>query len=79
MQVRPLSQEDPLEKEVATHASILPGKLHGQGRLASYSPWGCKKSDVTEQLSTVMGDGGLDSFIASHIYVLFQVIFPCGL
>ena len=26
MQVRSLSQEDPLEKDMATHASILPGK-----------------------------------------------------
>ena len=25
---------------------------HGQRRLEGYSPWGCKKSDTTEQLST---------------------------
>ena len=24
------------------------GELHGQGSLASYSPWGCKESDMTE-------------------------------
>ena len=30
---------------------ILPGKLHGQRNLAGYSPWGCKESDMTEQLS----------------------------
>ena len=28
----------------------LPGKSHGQRRLAGYSPWGCRESDVTEQL-----------------------------
>ena len=26
----------------------LPGKSHGQRSLASYSPWGCKESDMTE-------------------------------
>ena len=26
---------------------------HGQRSLAGYSPWGCKESDMTEQLSTV--------------------------
>ena len=25
---------------------------HGQRSLAGYSPWGCTKSDMTEQLST---------------------------
>ena len=33
-----------------------PGKSHGQRNLASYSPWGHKESDVTEQLSTVPWD-----------------------
>ena len=33
-----MSQEDPLEKEMATHSSILAGKYHGQRRLESYSP-----------------------------------------
>ena len=30
---------------------FLPGKSHGQRSLAGYSPWGCKESDMTEQLS----------------------------
>ena len=33
-----LGQEDPLEKEMATHASILAWKSHGQRSLADYSP-----------------------------------------
>ena len=40
MRVQSLGQEDPLEKEMATHSSILPGKLHGQRSLAGYSAWG---------------------------------------
>ena len=27
---------------------VLPGKSHGQRRLAGYSPWGRKESDMTE-------------------------------
>ena len=41
----------PLE-DMATHSSILAGESHGQRSLAVYSPWGCKESDTTEQLST---------------------------
>ena len=31
---------------------FFPGESHGQRSLASYSPWGSKKSDKTERLST---------------------------
>ena len=47
-QVRSLGQEDPLEKGVTTHSSILAWEIHGQRSLAGYSPWGCKESDTTE-------------------------------
>ena len=46
-----LDWEDPLEKEMATHSSILPGESHGQRSLAGYSPWGRKESDTTERLT----------------------------
>ena len=48
-QVRSLGQEDPLEKEMVTHSSILAWKIpwmEEPGRL--YSPWGCKESEMTE-------------------------------
>ena len=48
-QVRSLDQEDPLEKEMATHCSVLAGKSHGQKSLAGYSPWGRKELDTTER------------------------------
>ena len=38
-----LGQEDPLEKEMATHSSILAWEIHGQGSLAGYSPCGGKR------------------------------------
>ena len=36
---------------------FLPGESHGQRSLAGYSPWGCKQSERTEQLSTQAGSG----------------------
>ena len=41
---RDLGGEDPLEKAMATHSSILAGKSHGQRSLVGYSPWGHKES-----------------------------------
>ena len=40
--VRSLRQEDPLEKGMATHSSILAWESHGQRSLVGYSPWGHK-------------------------------------
>ena len=45
-QVQFLGREDTLEKEMATHSSILePGESHGQRSLTGYSPWG-RKSQI---------------------------------
>ena len=41
-QVQSLGQEGPLEKEMATHSSILAGKSQGQRSLVGHSPWGHK-------------------------------------
>ena len=46
--VRSLGQEDPLEKGMATHASLLAWRIpwtEDPGGL--YSPWGCQESDMT--------------------------------
>ena len=43
---RSLGWEDPLERGKATHPVFWPREFHGL-----YSPWGCKESDTTEQLS----------------------------
>ena len=40
-----------MEKEMATHS---PGEFHGQRNLMGYSPWGCRESDITEQLTHVL-------------------------
>ena len=50
--VRSLGWEDPLEKGMATYTPVfLPGELHRQRSLVSYSSWGHKESDTTEQLT----------------------------
>ena len=46
-----LGQKDSLEKEWQPTPIFLPGESHGQRSLAGYSPWGCKESDTTEQLT----------------------------
>ena len=45
-QVQSLGQEDPLEKEMATHSSIFAWKSHGQGNLRLQST-GSQESDMT--------------------------------
>ena len=45
--VQSLGQEDPLEKRMTTHSSILPGEFHGQRSLLNYNPWGRIESDMT--------------------------------
>ena len=38
-QILSLSQEDPLEKGMATHSAILAWKILGQVSVAGYRPW----------------------------------------
>ena len=46
-QVQSLGQEDPVEKEMATHSNILAWGIHGQKSLADY-----RESDVTKHART---------------------------
>ena len=52
IQVQFLGQEDQLEKQMATHSSILAWEIPWMGSLVGCSPWGRKESDTTEQLNT---------------------------
>ena len=48
-QIWSLGGEDPLEKDKATHSSVLAWReSHGQRSLAGYSPWGHRELDTTE-------------------------------
>ena len=47
MLVQSLGWEDPLEKKMATHFSILAWEIQGQGKLVGYRAWGHKR-DMTK-------------------------------
>ena len=49
--VRSLGWEDPSEEGRATHSSILAWRIP-----VGCSPWGCKQSDMTEQITTRTGE-----------------------
>ena len=49
--VRSLSQEDPLEKEIATHSSNLTWEIPWTEEPGGLRPWGGKESDMTGQLT----------------------------
>ena len=50
--IQSLGQEDPLEKRVATHSSILAlENPMDRGAWRGYSPWGRKESDMNERLT----------------------------
>ena len=48
MRVPSLGLEDPLEKGVATHSSILAWRIPRTEEPGGHSPWGHKESDMTE-------------------------------
>ena len=50
-QVQPLVWKIPWSRKWQPSQVFLPRKFHGQRSLESYSPWGSKKSDMTERLS----------------------------
>ena len=45
-----LGREDPLEKEMAIHSSILAWRIPWTEERGGYSPWGCKELDMIERL-----------------------------
>ena len=46
--VQSLGQEDPLEKDMETHSSILAWRIPWTEEPVGYSPWGHQESDTTE-------------------------------
>ena len=61
----PNAGDTPWRRKWQPSPVFLPEKSHGQRSLVGYSPWGHKKSDITEQLST-------------HIY-LYELVRTLGL
>jgi len=79
-----LGWEDPPEEGMAIHSSILAWRIPRS--LASYSPWGPKELDMTEQLTTaqhtesinnvVLASGMQQSDSVIHLSIPFQILSP---
>ena len=50
-QVQLLGQEEPLEKGMAIHSSILAWRIPWTEEPGGHSPWDHRESDTTEQLT----------------------------
>ena len=70
--VRSLGWEDPLEKGMATHSSVLAGESHGQR--SGLQSEGLKESDMTEQLILSLP---LTSCMDSHLACLYLSFLIC--
>ena len=75
IRVQYLIQEDPLEKEMATHSSTLAGKSHEWRSMVDYSPWGHKESDTTEHYSNrrTVSIQPFHMFCKSHLLYQFPL------
>ena len=52
MQVQSLSQEDPLESEMASHSSVLAWRIPWTEEPGVLQSMGCKESDMTKHSTT---------------------------
>ena len=67
--VQSQGQEDPLEKGMATHSSILPGEFQGQRGQAGYGPRGCKETDMTKYTFVY-----LFTYVLKYIFFLIMAV-----
>ena len=49
---------------------FLPGEYHGQRSLKGYSPWGCRESDMTEELTPWSEDWITTSSVLNESFCL---------
>ena len=72
--VQSLGQEDPLEKGMLPTPVFMPGESHGQRSLAGYRPWGCKESDITEQLTLSLFFVALFQWVKKELKALSMLL-----
>ena len=88
MWAQSLGQEDPLEKEMAIHSSILARQPHGQRNLVGYSPRGHQRvryDSVTKRqeqqaikkhwsIQSPWGSAFLEAFIRNSLKTAFEIL-----
>ena len=62
IKVQSLGWEDPPEKGMATHSSLLAWRIPWTEEPGGCSPWGRKESDTIERLMQRKEDVGLQAF-----------------
>ena len=73
-QVRSQGLEDPWRRKWQPTPVFLLEESHGQRSLVGYSPWGCKKSDITEHWCPHLVQNGCADM--NHTWKMFLLI--CG-
>ena len=61
-----LGWEDPFEKGMATHFSVLPWRIRGQRSLAGFRPQGRKESDTTQ--ATQQSVSKIQAYFPNFVY-----------
>ena len=77
MWVWSLGGEDPLEREMATHSSILAWEIPWKRSLAGYSPRSCKKSDTASDKKT--DDNSASDYDINYEKLYFSTLHKCGI
>ena len=74
MQVRSQGPKDPLEKEMATHFSILAYRILWTEEPMGYRPWGSKESDTTGRLTYISKRGEMERVRPSCLFLSHRLV-----
>ena len=72
----PWVRKIPWKREWLLTPVFLPGEFHAQRILAGYSPWSCKESDMTEQLTLSLSYVHTHTHTHIHIHIHSFSFFP---
>ena len=75
MQVWSPDQEDPMEKEMATHSIILAWEIPWTEESGGYSPQGRKDSNTTERLNNNIGRDCFGSWLLENWWIFYVSVY----
>ena len=67
--------EDPLEKETATHSTILAYEIPQTEEPGGLQSWSCKELDLTEHINSLLVEVGRDIIRFIFLYILKNIYF----